>query len=468
MLETHGRQLSKWADHRAVRGLTRETLGIDWILAFVTFAGLTILSMVGSVGALVFILTSVLLGVRRLPRLLEGAYRNHLLFILPLLFLLSMLWSDYPMTTLRAATQYFVTVLAAVSLASCINSRVLASASFVALLLTILSCLSLGLGAYLGGNEQALHLILGSKNQLAEYGAFLIIASLGIVLDAVQPAPLRALAAIGVMLAVFVLYVADSAGTSLFIIPAVLTMLALPLLSLLPGHARVAYAVLILLFIAAAGLTALTFMNDASEILDMLGKDSTLTGRSDLWADAQRYFMERPVLGVGYQAFWQIGNQRAELQWLSHHVPIGAGFNFHNLYLNTAVELGIVGVIMLCILLFCMIIRLFMCLFGIITQRHILAAGVFVYLLGISSCEVIQTYQFTAATVLFYVSWCYLRPCWVHVRPTRGIDPARKIRGFRGVWSGVAARRTGTFTQRKELPPGTDPACVYPKSQQQT
>ena len=37
--------------------------------------------------------------------------------------------------------------------------------------------------------------------------------------------------------------------------------------------------------------------------LDLTGKDITLTGRTDLWTVALVQISERPLLGVGFQAF---------------------------------------------------------------------------------------------------------------------------------------------------------------------
>ena len=153
-------------------------------------------------------------------------------------------------------------------------------------------------------------------------------------------------------------------------------------------------------------------MKSESQVFEALGKDSTLTGRTELWADAQYYFSKRPLLGVGYQAFWQIDNPRAVRLWLVNYEAVGAGFNFHNLYFNTAVELGLAGLLAIALLQLSAVARLLITLFGPIGPPQILAAGIFVYLLAISFVEVIQTYMFTPGTILFYIAWCYLKPRW--------------------------------------------------------
>ena len=52
----------------------------------------------------------------------------------------------------------------------------------------------------------------------------------------------------------------------------------------------------------------------------------------------------RPLLGLGYQSFWVQGHVEAEGLWRYAQIESRAGFHFHNLYYETAVELGELGV----------------------------------------------------------------------------------------------------------------------------
>lgn len=75
--------------------------------------------------------------------------------------------------------------------------------------------------------------------------------------------------------------------------------------------------------------------------LRALGRDVTLTGRTDMWADLWREPIN-PLLGTGYQSFW-LGN-RADFLWekyLFH--PIQA----HNGYLETYLNGGLIGMLLL-------------------------------------------------------------------------------------------------------------------------
>lgn len=75
---------------------------------------------------------------------------------------------------------------------------------------------------------------------------------------------------------------------------------------------------------------------------ELLGRDSTLTGRTDLWKDILSIASQNPILGVGYGSFW-VGNLSNNL-WEKHIWQPIAG---HNGYIDVYVELGLVGIFLL-------------------------------------------------------------------------------------------------------------------------
>lgn len=75
-------------------------------------------------------------------------------------------------------------------------------------------------------------------------------------------------------------------------------------------------------------------------ILEALGRDATLTGRTDIWAVLVRLIAEQPWTGFGYGAFWQTDGGpvhwvRLETAW---DVPTA-----HNAWIETALALGLPG-----------------------------------------------------------------------------------------------------------------------------
>ncbi len=77
--------------------------------------------------------------------------------------------------------------------------------------------------------------------------------------------------------------------------------------------------------------------------LDSLGKDTTLTGRTELWVYAKELIPENPIFGLGAEGFWQLGRGDAE-GWLEYFFKEEyTRFSFHNSYFEITVHLGFVG-----------------------------------------------------------------------------------------------------------------------------
>jgi exopolysaccharide production protein ExoQ len=66
-----------------------------------------------------------------------------------------------------------------------------------------------------------------------------------------------------------------------------------------------------------------------------LGRDATLTGRTDIWAGLLPDLMRQPMLGYGFSGFWTIAR-------INEH-QIGEA---HNGYLDVCLQLGVVGLLL--------------------------------------------------------------------------------------------------------------------------
>jgi exopolysaccharide production protein ExoQ len=83
--------------------------------------------------------------------------------------------------------------------------------------------------------------------------------------------------------------------------------------------------------------------------LKVIGKSSDLTGRTDIWEAVQKVADMRPLTGWGYQAIFRGGDDlTSPFQWITE----STGFlpaNAHSSWLDTYLQLGSVGVILLAI-----------------------------------------------------------------------------------------------------------------------
>ena len=77
-------------------------------------------------------------------------------------------------------------------------------------------------------------------------------------------------------------------------------------------------------------------------VLEALGKDPTLTGRTDIWDAVLRRVNERPWQGYGYGAFWE--NKQGPLQYVRREVDWNVP-TAHNGWLELLLSFGWTGVI---------------------------------------------------------------------------------------------------------------------------
>jgi len=109
-----------------------------------------------------------------------------------------------------------------------------------------------------------------------------------------------------------------------------------------------ACAVFFVIVFSKLGILLFTENRSIGEVtFEMSGRDSTLTGRTDLWEDILKYASKNPLTGVGYGSFW-IGNLSHNL-WEKHFWNPRQG---HNGYIDVYVELGMIGLFLFAGLLF--------------------------------------------------------------------------------------------------------------------
>jgi len=77
-----------------------------------------------------------------------------------------------------------------------------------------------------------------------------------------------------------------------------------------------------------------------STVVDFLGRDEGLTGRTQMWSLVAVMIAEKPVLGYGYGAFWRGYEGPSGLIWDAFGGEI---FYSHNGFLDVCLDVGIVG-----------------------------------------------------------------------------------------------------------------------------
>jgi len=147
----------------------------------------------------------------------------------------------------------------------------------------------------------------------------------------------RMVGRIGIILALILLIFSNSAGAWVTFIALLLLWFFYRTWKWPPDVSGIIYSGLAIFGFGAS----LWILNNLDRILGIIGRDATLTGRTDFWPILFRMIAQRPWLGYGYSAFW-LGENSA----ITQKVWALAGWNLghaHNGFIDLTLNLGVVG-----------------------------------------------------------------------------------------------------------------------------
>jgi O-antigen ligase len=183
------------------------------------------------------------------------------------------------------------------------------------------------------------------------------------------------------------------------------------------------------------------FLINEATFFEMLGKDPTLTGRTEIWPYAIANIYERPLFGWGYFGFWTPANPAAisiaQATALANNIA-----NAHNTLLEALLEMGIVGTTLFLIVVMRYVIVAIRCFNGPANRLGLSALMLMCGLLILGFSEVVLLPPQAAFTVLFFMIgmacekalWQYPRARYGrpglqlhprHIRPNRLVRPTR-------------------------------------------
>lgn len=263
--------------------------------------------------------------------------------------LLSTIWSDYPAKSLYSGTQYFSMIICALIILRRTTLETFLKGLCLGVVLVLLPGLAKG--------QESYTYLFGSKNMVGFFSEIGILCSI-FVMASPRNTMIQKMGFGGLTFLMSLIGLALSHSASSVISTA--TVLSICSLGFVIGKLPQSYRPIFLL-LAIFGSASIAFCLYAFQIdlygdmLEMFGKDRTLTGRTDLWADGIGFAMQHPLFGDGYNAFWVQGRPAAEALWTEFYIDAKVGFHFHNLYVQTWVDLGIFGLIFVAgiVLTFC-------------------------------------------------------------------------------------------------------------------
>jgi O-antigen ligase len=193
-----------------------------------------------------------------------------------------------------------------------------------------------GVGSY--AHEGSWQGVFGHKNAL---GQIMLLGAIVFWVVSPRTQAARNWAWVGIVLCL--LMVLFSQSRTAWIIAAFL-LISIPFLRFVQrSDSPIEVQIRLLLIGLSCGFIAILVIEYLNEILALLGRDTTLTGRTDIWAKSIEVGLDRFWFGHGYRSFWT-----------------GLFFNYghgHNSFLDIWLELGLVGLALFVVTLTAFTIR---------------------------------------------------------------------------------------------------------------
>ncbi|MEM6534234.1 MAG: O-antigen ligase family protein [Pseudomonadota bacterium] len=263
------------------------------------------------------------------------------IFLLPIFGIFSFVWADYPQAAFRGGLLYLITVFVPAVFAARVSLRVLLRCYFFAAAATVLWALQWWGEFNIGGPY-------ASKNYLALHMTFAAFFFVTRAFDQQEHPPIRALALLFLPLSLLMIYEANSATATVMSLGGVLGLIMVRLFWLNLASMQYMKSIVLLLSLSLVIVGSLIFLSypgatPIDDFLAMVGKDSTLTGRTTMWSIAEVFAEDRPMFGVGLGSFWQDAVGAAQTINENDHKPAGTHLTFHSSYWEVRVHLGLIG-----------------------------------------------------------------------------------------------------------------------------
>lgn len=269
---------------------------------------------------------------------IRTAAQNKVIWLLILLTLSSFLWSDFSEISFRRGINAFATSAFGLYLSSRFSLReqiklLMISLGIVTVVSFLFSLAFRGAAIEAGVNAGAWRGPLTQKNLLSRVMLFSIIVFFFDLLK--QPRRRRKIHYILTFLSLLLLFLSNS-KTALLIFFIILILIPLYLALKLEGRILIPLLITLILLI---GSSTTILLSNWENITLALGRDPSLSGRTELWEASFDKISERSWLGYGFQAFW-VDDGAATYVWnLVQYKPPHA----HNGYINIALDLGLLG-----------------------------------------------------------------------------------------------------------------------------
>ncbi|MEM5534924.1 O-antigen ligase family protein [Neptuniibacter pectenicola] len=321
---------------------------VDYIVVFLILLFLAGAGMFGFYSTLMFLIVGGIYTGLNFKYALATYKNNWFMFLFGLISVFSVFWAEAPLAALRNGVQFLLTIGIFLTVIYCVKLNILFKAISAAMLAVMVLNVTSSQTVEISYTGEVVKVgYFGSKNSMAMVAGFALLSSIGAVLCSKASLLSRFLAVTCIVISLATFLQARSLGStiSLGFVLAISGLLFFYSRANLLTETKVNINFLVFIFIFIFIFVFIVFFDYSvyESFMYSLGKDPTITGRTDIWGIGFESIKENPILGVGQSSYWNINNIGALEIWELMHKEEGSPFGFHNLYIHTYVELGLLG-----------------------------------------------------------------------------------------------------------------------------
>lgn len=259
---------------------------------------------------------------------------NKCLCFLVLLAIVSAAWSQDTVGTLRQGIALLLTTLFGIEIA--VRYSIRKQLRLACIVLGSVVLLSIPVQIFLAGDLSVWFGVFSNKNT---FGRIIVFAAAAF-LSRPRRSRRDTLLIVGLMVIAGALVVAShSAGSLVELVAIAMISWALSALRWRPSRLIITAALSLLIAIPTVYLA----LNNLDRVTAVLGRDTTLNGRTELWRFVGEGIASRPILGHGYGVFWEFSSQEAT------RIRGAIGWDApsaHDGYMDLLLDVGLVGLLL--------------------------------------------------------------------------------------------------------------------------
>jgi exopolysaccharide production protein ExoQ len=147
----------------------------------------------------------------------------------------------------------------------------------------------------------------------------------------------------------------------------------------------------------------------STEIVALLGRDLTFTGRLPLWQALWSIAWKQSLLGYGFGAFWLESGRMIELDIALMRQRFWWALHAHNGYLDIWLEVGLIGLVLTCILLIVALWRSLIMIQRKLAGSYLYFVCLFIIFLLLYNLSEAMLLESSLAKAIFWIllSWSY-------------------------------------------------------------